>query len=82
MFKASKADILVVAIGQAEMIQKDWIKPGAVVIDCGINSVKGNLYLLFYFYTTSTKCSESYLIDHKLGAGKIFWKQKQRGQAI
>ncbi|XP_053964353.1 C-1-tetrahydrofolate synthase, cytoplasmic isoform X2 [Anastrepha ludens] len=31
------ADILVVAIGVAEMVKGSWIKPGAVVIDCGIN---------------------------------------------
>jgi methylenetetrahydrofolate dehydrogenase (NADP+)/methenyltetrahydrofolate cyclohydrolase/formyltetrahydrofolate synthetase len=33
------ADILVVAIGKAKFITKDMVKPGAVVIDCGINSV-------------------------------------------
>ena len=33
------ADILVVAVGKAEMVKKDWVKPGAVVIDCGINSI-------------------------------------------
>lgn len=32
-----QADILIVAIGQSELIRGDWIKPGAVVIDCGIN---------------------------------------------
>ena len=32
-----RADILIVAIGQKELIKGDWIKPGAVVIDCGIN---------------------------------------------
>lgn len=32
-----EADLLVVAAGQAEMIQGDWIKPGAVVIDVGIH---------------------------------------------
>lgn len=31
------ADILVVAIGQAEMITADYIKPGAVVVDVGMN---------------------------------------------
>ncbi|KAH8381321.1 hypothetical protein KR093_002573 [Drosophila rubida] len=31
------ADILVVGIGVAEMVKGSWIKPGAVVIDCGIN---------------------------------------------
>ncbi len=33
------ADILVTAIGRAEMVRGDWIKPGAVVIDVGINHV-------------------------------------------
>uniref|UniRef100_A0A914X3W4 C-1-tetrahydrofolate synthase, cytoplasmic n=1 Tax=Plectus sambesii TaxID=2011161 RepID=A0A914X3W4_9BILA len=32
-----QADVLVVAIGQALKVKGDWIKPGAVVIDCGIN---------------------------------------------
>ncbi len=32
-----RADILVAAVGKAEMIRGDWIKPGAVVIDVGIN---------------------------------------------
>ncbi len=31
------ADILVAAVGRAKMVQADWIKPGAVVIDVGIN---------------------------------------------
>jgi len=33
------ADVVVAAVGRAEMVKKDWIKPGAVVIDVGINSV-------------------------------------------
>jgi 5,10-methylene-tetrahydrofolate dehydrogenase/methenyl tetrahydrofolate cyclohydrolase len=33
------ADIVVAAVGRAEMVKKEWIKPGAVVIDVGINSV-------------------------------------------
>jgi methylenetetrahydrofolate dehydrogenase (NADP+)/methenyltetrahydrofolate cyclohydrolase len=36
-----RADLLVVAIGRAEMIRGDWIKPGAIVIDVGINRVPG-----------------------------------------
>ncbi|MBS0643911.1 MAG: bifunctional methylenetetrahydrofolate dehydrogenase/methenyltetrahydrofolate cyclohydrolase FolD [Proteobacteria bacterium] len=32
-----RADILVAAIGKPEMIQPDWIQPGATVIDVGIN---------------------------------------------
>jgi methylenetetrahydrofolate dehydrogenase (NADP+)/methenyltetrahydrofolate cyclohydrolase len=32
-----QADILVAAVGRPQMIRGDWIKPGAVVIDVGIN---------------------------------------------
>lgn len=35
--KLKQADIVVVAVGIAKMIQGDWIKPGAIVIDVGIN---------------------------------------------
>jgi methylenetetrahydrofolate dehydrogenase (NADP+)/methenyltetrahydrofolate cyclohydrolase len=34
-----EADILVAAIGRAEMVRGDWIRPGAAVIDVGINRV-------------------------------------------
>jgi 5,10-methylene-tetrahydrofolate dehydrogenase/methenyl tetrahydrofolate cyclohydrolase len=33
----SKADVLVAAIGQPEFVKKEWVKPGAIVIDVGIN---------------------------------------------
>ena len=36
-----RADILVAAVGRPLMIQGDWIKPGATVIDVGINRVPG-----------------------------------------
>ncbi len=32
-----QADILVAAVGRAKMVKGDWIKPGAIVIDVGIN---------------------------------------------
>jgi len=32
-----EADILVAAVGQAKMIRGDWLKPGAAVIDVGMN---------------------------------------------
>ena len=34
-----QADILVAAVGRAEMVRGDWVKPGATVIDVGINRV-------------------------------------------
>jgi len=36
---ARRADILVAAIGKPEFVKADWIKPGAIVIDVGINRV-------------------------------------------
>lgn len=39
---AQTADILIVAVGHAELVKRSWIKPGAVVIDVGINVV-GNI---------------------------------------
>jgi methylenetetrahydrofolate dehydrogenase (NADP+)/methenyltetrahydrofolate cyclohydrolase len=35
----AEADILVAAVGRAEMVKGDWIKPGAIVIDVGMNRV-------------------------------------------
>lgn len=37
--EVNKGDILVVATGQPEMVKGEWIKAGAVVIDCGINYI-------------------------------------------
>lgn len=34
-----QADILVAAVGRPEMVKGDWIKPGAAVIDVGVNAV-------------------------------------------
>jgi 5,10-methylene-tetrahydrofolate dehydrogenase/methenyl tetrahydrofolate cyclohydrolase len=35
-----QADVLVAAAGRTEMVRGDWVKPGAVVIDVGINRVE------------------------------------------
>jgi methylenetetrahydrofolate dehydrogenase (NADP+)/methenyltetrahydrofolate cyclohydrolase len=34
-----RADILIAAVGRSEMVKADWVKPGAVVIDVGINRI-------------------------------------------
>jgi methylenetetrahydrofolate dehydrogenase (NADP+) / methenyltetrahydrofolate cyclohydrolase len=36
-----RADLLFAAVGRPEMVRRDWVKPGAVVIDVGINRVAG-----------------------------------------
>lgn len=36
-----RADILVAAVGRPEMVTGDWVKPGATVIDVGINRIEG-----------------------------------------
>jgi methylenetetrahydrofolate dehydrogenase (NADP+)/methenyltetrahydrofolate cyclohydrolase len=33
-----QADVLIAAVGKAEMVKKDWVKEGAVVIDVGMNA--------------------------------------------
>ena len=38
---ARRADILVAAVGRPEMVRASWVKPGAIVIDVGINRVAG-----------------------------------------
>jgi methylenetetrahydrofolate dehydrogenase (NADP+) / methenyltetrahydrofolate cyclohydrolase len=38
---ARRADLLFAAVGRPEMVRRNWIKPGAVVIDVGINRVSG-----------------------------------------
>lgn len=38
--KVSEADIVVVGVGIPNMVKGDWIKPGAIVIDVGINRLE------------------------------------------
>ncbi|HVH03208.1 MAG TPA: tetrahydrofolate dehydrogenase/cyclohydrolase catalytic domain-containing protein, partial [Amaricoccus sp.] len=38
-----RAEILVAAVGRAEMVKGDWIRPGATVLDVGINRVAGRI---------------------------------------
>jgi methylenetetrahydrofolate dehydrogenase (NADP+)/methenyltetrahydrofolate cyclohydrolase len=39
-----RADVLVVAVGQPELVRGDWIKEGAVVIDVGMNRTDAGLF--------------------------------------
>ena len=40
-----RADVLIVAVGRDRMVQGDWVKPGAVVLDVGMNrTAEGALY--------------------------------------
>ena len=54
---ASQADILVVAMGKAKMVNENWVKKGAVVIDVGINRVNGKLVGDCDFESVSKKAS-------------------------
>jgi methylenetetrahydrofolate dehydrogenase (NADP+)/methenyltetrahydrofolate cyclohydrolase len=38
-----RADVLIAAVGRAEMVRADWVKPGATVIDVGINRTPDGL---------------------------------------
>jgi methylenetetrahydrofolate dehydrogenase (NADP+)/methenyltetrahydrofolate cyclohydrolase len=38
---ARRGDLLFVAVGRPELVRRDWVKPGATVIDVGINRIEG-----------------------------------------
>jgi methylenetetrahydrofolate dehydrogenase (NADP+) / methenyltetrahydrofolate cyclohydrolase len=38
-----RADVLVAAVGRARMVQADWVKPGAIVVDVGVNRTEEGL---------------------------------------
>jgi methylenetetrahydrofolate dehydrogenase (NADP+)/methenyltetrahydrofolate cyclohydrolase len=40
---SARADILIAAIGRRRMVAGDWVKPGAIVIDVGVNRLDGRL---------------------------------------
>jgi methylenetetrahydrofolate dehydrogenase (NADP+)/methenyltetrahydrofolate cyclohydrolase len=40
---SARADILIAAIGRPRMVAGDWVKPGAIVIDVGVNRLDGRL---------------------------------------
>jgi methylenetetrahydrofolate dehydrogenase (NADP+)/methenyltetrahydrofolate cyclohydrolase len=57
--KARNADVLVAAIGKANFVPGDWIKPGAIVIDVGINRLE-----------SGTLCGD---VDYAAAAQKASW---------
>ncbi len=42
MNEAKRADIIVAAVGQAQMVKRDWVKKGAIIIDVGMNRLPAN----------------------------------------
>ena len=48
-----EADIVVSDVGVPNMVRGDWIKPGAVVVDMGMNQVQVNLCIAMLFLNLS-----------------------------
>ncbi|MEQ2214584.1 hypothetical protein XENOCAPTIV_013166 [Xenoophorus captivus] len=65
--EVEKADILVVGMGKAEMVKGEWIKKGAVVIDCGINHIPGN----FFFKVQNPKEQAGFITPVPGGVGPM-----------
>ena len=63
------ADILVVAVGKKDLITEDMVKPGAVVIDVGMNRVDNKLYGDVDFENVSKKVS--YITPVPGGVGQM-----------
>ncbi|WP_038068967.1 MULTISPECIES: tetrahydrofolate dehydrogenase/cyclohydrolase catalytic domain-containing protein [Thermus] len=38
-----RAEVLVVAVGRPHLVRKEWVRPGAIVVDVGVNRVEGKL---------------------------------------
>ena len=47
----AEADILIAAVGRAEMVKKEWVKPGAVVIDVGTHRIDDDTKEKGYYLT-------------------------------
>ncbi len=41
--QVAKGDIVIAAVGRAKMVKAEWIKPGAIVVDAGINEIEGGI---------------------------------------
>ena len=54
---AKRADVLIIAVGKAEMIKEDWVSEGVSVIDVGINRVGGKIVGDVDFDAVSKKAS-------------------------
>ena len=52
-----RAEVLVVAVGRANVVPGDWVREGAVVIDVGINRVEGKLVGDVEFESAKEKAS-------------------------
>ena len=65
----SRADVLVVAVGRPQLIRGGWIKPGAIVIDVGINVVGGKVVGDVEF--ESAKARAGYLTPVPGGVGPV-----------
>jgi methylenetetrahydrofolate dehydrogenase (NADP+)/methenyltetrahydrofolate cyclohydrolase len=63
-----RADIVIAAVGRPEMVRGDWIKPGAVVIDVGINRLDDGRLV----GDVATGECLAHAADHRLPAGKHF----------
>ena len=64
-----RADILIVAIGRARMITADMVKPGAVVIDVGVNRTEDGIFGDVDFAPVSEKAS--YITPVPGGVGRM-----------
>ncbi|KAK2710584.1 hypothetical protein QYM36_011938 [Artemia franciscana] len=74
--ECANADILVVGIGRPEMVKGSWIKPGSVVVDCGINAIpdptkKSGQRLVGDVATEEAKAVASYITPVPGGVGPM-----------
>jgi len=61
----ARADLLIAAVGRPKMVTADWVKPGATVIDVGVNRLEGG----WSATSTSTRCANAPARSRPCGRG-------------
>lgn len=64
--RVQEADVLIAAIGRARFVQGDWIKPGAIVVDVGINAVDDATKAAGYRLVGDVEYAEAAKVAHAI----------------
>jgi 5,10-methylene-tetrahydrofolate dehydrogenase/methenyl tetrahydrofolate cyclohydrolase len=73
LLQVKTADILVAAIGKPEFVKGSWIKPGAVVIDVGINYIPGLPYAFVFFFDLILMHHRQMQARNQVNAWSVTW---------
>ena len=76
-----RADVVVVAAGVPGLVKGEWIKPGAVVVDCGFTKIDGQIYGDVEFDAASARASYSTPVPGGVGPMTVITLMEQTLQS-